>query len=53
MSFEQIGVSTSADVVKAIGNYPTPKNTRDARAFLGLASFQIKIDLTMLRQQIL
>jgi hypothetical protein len=25
--------------VKAVGEYPTPKNAKDVRAFLGLASF--------------
>jgi len=33
------GVSTSADKVEAVKNYPTPKNVRDVRSFLGLASF--------------
>jgi hypothetical protein len=33
------GVSASADKVKAIENYPTTKNPRGVRAFLGLASF--------------
>jgi len=32
------GVSASADKMKAIENCPTPKNARDVRAFLGLAS---------------
>jgi hypothetical protein len=35
----QDGVSASANKVKAVKNYPTPKNVRDVRAFLGLASF--------------
>jgi hypothetical protein len=34
----QDGVSASADEVK-VKNYPTTKNDRDVRAFLGLASF--------------
>jgi hypothetical protein len=33
------GVSASADKVKAVREYPTPKNAKDVRAFLGLASF--------------
>jgi len=33
------GVSASADKVEAVKNYPTPKNVRDVRAFLGLAGF--------------
>jgi transposase InsO family protein len=35
----QDGVSASEDEVKAVKNYPTPRNVRDVRAFLGLASF--------------
>jgi hypothetical protein len=38
-AFSQGGVSASADKVKAVKNYPTPKNVRDVREFLGLASF--------------
>jgi hypothetical protein len=33
------GVSASLDKVDAVKNYPTPRNTKDVRAFLGLASF--------------
>jgi hypothetical protein len=33
------GVSATADKVEAIKGYPKPKNTRDVRAFIGLASF--------------
>jgi len=33
------GVSTSPDKVKAVRDYPTSKNVKDIRAFLGLASF--------------
>ena len=33
------GISPSAEKVKAMQNYPTPKNVRDVRAFLGLVSF--------------
>ena len=33
------GVAASADKVKAVREYPTPKNAKDVRAFLGLASF--------------
>jgi hypothetical protein len=32
-------VAASADKVKAVREYPTPKNAKDVRAFLGLASF--------------
>jgi len=32
-------VSASADKVKAVREYPTPRNVRDVRAFLELASF--------------
>jgi hypothetical protein len=35
----QDGVSASADKVKAVKNYATPRNVRDVRAFIGLASF--------------
>jgi hypothetical protein len=31
--------AASADKVKAVREYPTPKNGKDVRAFLGLASF--------------
>ena len=33
------GVSASADKVKAVMDYPTPKNVKDVTAFLGLCSF--------------
>ena len=33
------GVSASADKVKAVKNYPTPRSPKEVRAFLGLASF--------------
>jgi len=33
------GVSATADKVEAIKGYPTPKNARNVRAFIGLASF--------------
>jgi hypothetical protein len=33
------GVSASSDKVTAIRQYPVPKNVKDLRAFLGLASF--------------
>jgi len=33
------GVSVTADKVEAIKGYPKPKNARDVRAFIGLASF--------------
>jgi hypothetical protein len=33
------GVSASAEKVKAVKEYPTPKNVKNVRAFLGLASF--------------
>jgi hypothetical protein len=33
------GVAASADKVKAMIQYSTPKNAKDVRAFLGLASF--------------
>jgi len=33
------GVSSSPDMIKAVRNYPTPKNVRDFRSYLGLASF--------------
>jgi hypothetical protein len=37
------GVSVSADKVKAVREYPTPKNAKDVRAFLGLASFYSRL----------
>jgi hypothetical protein len=33
------GVSASADKVKAVKKYPTPRSPKEVRAFLGLASF--------------
>jgi len=33
------GVSATADKVEAIKGYPKPKNAREVRAFIGLASF--------------
>jgi len=33
------GVSASSYKVDAVNNYPTPRNSKDVRAFLGLASF--------------
>ena len=33
------GVSASSDKIKAVRDYPTPRNVKDVRAFLGLASF--------------
>ena len=37
------GVATSSDKVKAVKYYPTPKNVKDVRAFLGLCSFYRKL----------
>ena len=37
------GVSASPDKVKALRDYPVPKNVKDVRAFLGLASFYRKL----------
>jgi len=37
------GVSTFPDKVKAVKEYPTPKNAKDVRAFLGLTSFYRKL----------
>jgi len=39
----ELGVSASTDKVKAVREYPTPKNVREVRAFLGLASFYRKL----------
>jgi hypothetical protein len=36
--YEQ-GVSASPDKIEAVKNYPVPRNAKDVRAFLGLASF--------------
>jgi hypothetical protein len=33
------GVSASADKVKAVKSYPTPRSLKEVRAFLGLTSF--------------
>ena len=33
------GISVSPDKVKAVTDYPTPRNVKDVRGFLGLASF--------------
>jgi hypothetical protein len=33
------GVIASPDKLKAVRDYPTPKNVKDMRAFIGLASF--------------
>ena len=35
------GVSATADKAEAIKGYPKPKNARDVRAFIGLASFYL------------
>jgi len=37
------GVSASADKVKAVQEYPVPKNAKDVRAYLSLASFYRKL----------
>jgi hypothetical protein len=37
------GIEASPEKVKAIQEYPTPKTVKDARAFLGLASFYIRL----------
>jgi len=37
------GVSASTDKVKAVREYPTPKNVTEVSAFLGLASFYRKL----------
>jgi hypothetical protein len=36
------GVSASPDKIKAVRNYPTPKNIKDVRAYLGLSSFYLR-----------
>jgi hypothetical protein len=33
------GISVSPEKVKAVREYPTPRNVKDVRSFLGLASF--------------
>ena len=40
--YEQ-GVAASPEEIKAVKNYPLPKNVKDVRAFLGLASFYRKL----------
>ena len=37
------GVSASPDKIKAVRDYTTPKNVKDVRAFLGLASFYLRL----------
>jgi hypothetical protein len=37
--FSEKGVFASPDKVTAVRQYPVPKNVKDVRAFLGLASF--------------
>ena len=37
------GISASPDKVKAMKEHPTPKNSKDVRAFLGLTSFYKKL----------
>ena len=37
------GVSAAADKVRAVKDYPIPKNAKDVRAFLGLCSFYRKL----------
>jgi hypothetical protein len=32
------GVSASSDKIKAVKDYPVPRNAKDVRAFLGLSS---------------
>ena len=44
----QDGISASPDKVKAEKEYPVPKNVKDVRAFLGLASFYRKLVQTLL-----
>jgi hypothetical protein len=33
------GIESSPEKVRAVQEYPTPKNVKDIRAFLGLCSF--------------
>jgi hypothetical protein len=37
------GIFASPDTVKAVREYPTPKNIKDMRLFLGLASFYTRL----------
>jgi hypothetical protein len=37
------GVSAFPDKVAAVRKYPVPKNVKDVRAFLGLASFDRRL----------
>jgi len=37
------GVSASSDKVKAVREYPTAKNAKEVRAFLGITSFYRKL----------
>jgi hypothetical protein len=37
------GITASPDKVEAVRKYPVPKNARDVRSFLGLASFYRRI----------
>jgi hypothetical protein len=37
--FSEKGVTASTDKVKAVRNYPTPRNVKSVRAFLSLAYF--------------
>ena len=39
----QDGIPASPDKVKAVRNYPTPANVKYVRAFLGLASFYLRL----------
>jgi hypothetical protein len=39
----QDGITASPDKVKAMKEYPEPKNAKDVSAFLGLASFYRKL----------
>ena len=43
------GVSASPDKIKAARDYPTPRNIKDVRAFLGLASFYRRLVPLFLR----
>jgi hypothetical protein len=36
-------VSASSDTVEAVKNYPTPRNTKKVRAFLGLALYSRRL----------
>jgi hypothetical protein len=39
------GVSASPDKIEAVKNYPVPRNAKDVRAFLALASFYCRLML--------